>query len=234
MPRLSPRLLFSLLTLAVSVGCFPSKQEKSDCAWPAHSAAPLNLAGAGDRAHLSADVELAEELAIRYGDVRWGPGITRRERAGRECLEPLFATIAAEHGVTRGDIDRVRDSLSHRGMNLATNIPMALLYLVVSTLVLLKIGRRFSTTDELFPFAVMALLASGVVGVATVGVGWMWEMALEIFRVGNTHLGPGRGFRLQWFQHRRELTVGAIVLFWFMAAGYAAMPARYRGTATSP
>jgi lysylphosphatidylglycerol synthetase-like protein (DUF2156 family) len=230
MPRV--HLLLSLLAAALTIGCFDSKEERSDCIWPAHGSTPLKLARESDRAHLTADVELAEELAIRYGDVRWGPGTTRREKAARECLEPLFATIIAEHGVAREDIDTLRDSLSHRGMNLTTNVPMALLYLGVCTLVVLKIGRRFSPSDELLPFAMMALLASGVVAVATVGVGWMWEMALETFRVGNTHLGPARGFRLQWFQYRRELTVGAIALFWFIAAGYAVVRLRLMAPAS--
>jgi hypothetical protein len=62
-------------------------------------------------------------------------------------LEPLFATIAAEHAVNRADIDSVRDSLSHRGLNLTTNIPIALVYLGISALLLLLIRRRFSPQE---------------------------------------------------------------------------------------
>jgi hypothetical protein len=178
-----------------------------------------------DRTHLTADVLFAEELAIRYGDVRWGPGETRRERSRRDCLDPLFARIAAEHGVNRADIDRVRDSLSHRGLNLTTNIPIAFFFLVVSTLLLRMIGRRFSPQEELLPFALAALLASGLVGIVTLGVGAIFEGAIEMFRVGNDHLGY-RGLRLQWVQHRPELLAAAIVLFWVIASGYAVLRAR--------
>jgi hypothetical protein len=217
----------------MSIGCFRSKQENSDCIWPAHTSTPLNLTGESDRTHLTHDVQLAEELAIRYGDVRWGPGTTRREGARRECLEPLFATITAEHGVTRRDIDGVRDSLSDRGMNLTTNIPMAVFYINLSALILLGIGRRFSPQEELLPFSLAAVLASGLVGFVTVGVGGIVEGVIEIFRVGNDHLGY-RGLRLQWVQHRPELMVAAMALFWVIAAGYVVFSPRYtRSTAPS-
>jgi hypothetical protein len=79
------------------------------------------------------------------------------------------------------------------------------------------IGRRFSPQEELLPYALAALLASGLVGIVTVGVGGIFEGAIEMFRVGNDHLGY-RGLRLQWVQHRPELLAAAIVLFWVIAA----------------
>ena len=123
--------------------------------------------------------------------------------------------------------------MSHRGLNLTTNIPMALFYLGVSALLLLLIGRRFSPQEELLPFALAVLLASGLIGIVTVGVGGILEGAIEMFRVGNGHLSY-RGLRLQWVQHRPELLVAAIVLFWVIAAGYAVLTIRDTASATPP
>jgi hypothetical protein len=217
-------LPLSLMAIALTVGCFGSKRENSDCNWPAHASTRLNLARESDRTHLTTDVLRAEELAIRYGDVRWGPGAIRQERSRQDCLEPLFARVAAEHGINRADINSARDSLSHRGLNLTTNIPIALFFLGASALLLLMIARRFSPQEELLPFALAALLASGFVGIVTVGVGGIFEGTIEMFRVGNDHLGY-RGLRLQWVRHRPELLAAAIVLFWVIAAGYAVLPA---------
>ena len=227
------RLPICVLAVALTVGCFGSKRDNSGCSWPAHTWAPLNLTRASDRTHLSADVRLAEELAIRYGDVRWGPGQVRRERSRQECLEPLFATITTGHEVARTEIDTVREAFSHRGANLTTNIPMTLFCLGVSALLLRRIARRFSPREERIPFVVMAVLASGLVAVTTVGVGGIWEGGLEMWRVGNDHLGY-RGLRLQWVQHRPQLMLAAMALFWVIAAAYVFLAARCRpSTATS-
>ena len=55
-------------------GCITRPGMNSDCQWPPEQARPLDLRNGSDRRHLIEDVELAEELAVRYND-RWQKGI---------------------------------------------------------------------------------------------------------------------------------------------------------------
>lgn len=39
-------------------------------------------------------------------------------------------------------------------------------------------------------------------------------------RLGNDHLGPFRAIRIPWVQHRLELGIAGLVLFWMIAAAH--------------
>jgi hypothetical protein len=207
------RLLLAALLVACAPGC---SRLNNDCQWPAEDPAPLDLREPNDSRHLVRDVELAEELSIRYGDVRWSPGPERGRGRYERCLVPLFGQIATHHKVTVDDILRTRENLADRGANLVVNVPVGIFYALIALLSIRGIYRRFSSHDELLAIAAASILVSVLVGGITVGVGRLWEGAVEIARLGNDHLSY-RGLRLQWTRFPVEFFVSGVVLFWVMA-----------------
>lgn len=216
-------LLVCLFSLCVA-GC---NGLNTDCQWPADGSQALDLENLADQQHLRRDVEVAEELAIRYGDVRWSPGPARRQGRDRECLTPLFGEIAHRHGVTVDDVRRVRERLTDRGLNLAANVPIGVFYGLVTLFAIRRVHTRFSYQEERLAVVVATVLTSVMVAGVTVGFGRMWEGAVEIVRVGNDHLSY-RGLRLVWTQHAGQLFVLGIVLFWMISlAHYRIVQARH-------
>jgi len=77
----------------------------------------LRLSNTTDLAHLSDDATFAEDLAIRYADVRKGHRSGHFEttaeygRTRDACIAALFAVIADEHGVAPA---QVRSALTRR------------------------------------------------------------------------------------------------------------------------
>lgn len=78
----------------VLIGCVRREGRNSNCEWPRNG--PV----AGER-ELRADLEFAEELAVRYMDEHYGPGDpTVAAQAKNRCLAILLAEIGKEHGVS--------------------------------------------------------------------------------------------------------------------------------------
>jgi hypothetical protein len=119
------------LAMIATAGCIRREGRNTDCKWPGEN--PLRNA---TPAHLSADAEFAEDLAIRYADLHHGlrtPGWVSGEvyaAARDKCMYLLFDEIARQHGVST---ERVAGSLgSNRGMmDLAINVPFGLLRLTM-------------------------------------------------------------------------------------------------------
>src|SRR5262245_60387938 len=59
-----------LVGTGLLMGC--STGLNSNCEWPREAASVLRIHDKPDAEHLLRDVELAEELSIRFGDERWG------------------------------------------------------------------------------------------------------------------------------------------------------------------
>src|SRR5262245_49035704 len=201
--------------VAVTIGCVSGND---DCRWPEEQSQRLDLQNPTDVHHLRKDVELAEELSIRYGDVRWAPGPTRQRGREEQCLEPLFDQIAQRHGLSIDDVVGTRASLDHKGANLAVNLPAALFFLFVTWLTLRQIHARFSFDDERLAIVVASVLAALAVGGFTVAFGRMWEGAVDMVRFGNAHLSY-RGLRQQWVQFAPALFVLSAVAFSVVAFG---------------
>src|SRR5437868_14887154 len=114
MGALAAILLYSLSV----VGCVRRSGRNSDCKWPAEVA--LN---SPDARHLSADVEFAEDLAIRYADSHHGlrtPNYVSGEAYGAardRCMASLFEQVAKEHGVPVG---LVAGALAHNRAHIDT------------------------------------------------------------------------------------------------------------------
>jgi|SRR5450432_2420472 len=100
MTRLLP---LSLLALGGLIGCARHVQPNSDCEWPHEIASgPLNLSQQSQLQHLRDDAEFAEDLGIRYADVRRGPpsghfeGMPEYGRTRDQCITALFKVIGME------------------------------------------------------------------------------------------------------------------------------------------
>ena len=90
------RVHFAVLVgSSLLIGC--SNGLNSDCEWPQEAASVLRIHDKLDAEHLLRDVELAEELSIRFGDERWPPGPARQRGRDEQCLAPLFQHIANSH-----------------------------------------------------------------------------------------------------------------------------------------
>ena len=181
----------------------------------------LELGKQSDAKHLRRDVELAEDLAIRYGDVRWGPGPARWQGRDEQCLTPLLDQMARRHGLSIADVAAARATLEHKGANLIVNLPAAFVFTLVAWLTLYRIYARFSVRDELAAIVVASLLAALVVGGFTVAFGTMWEGFVEMIRLGNGHLSY-RGLRRQWIRFAPQLFVLGVSGFWVAATAFGA------------
>ena len=212
------RRLGVALVVAMAAAC--SSGQNSECRWPDDPPRLLNLALGADAQHLSRDIELVEELAVRFADASTlGPGPLKQQYRVERCYDPLMSGLVARHGVTMSDVRSAQSRLGDRGLNLVVNLPVALLFIVISIFALRTIRRRFSP-DEPLAIAGATLFAGVAVPAFTVGVGRIWQMLSETIRVGNGHLGGQRGLRLPWVQHFAEYGVIAVAAFAVLAVVY--------------
>ena len=201
----------------LALGC--SSRQNTNCRWPEELPRPLDLRVEDDVAHLMRDVELAEELSVRFADASGiGPGLGRSRHRLEGCFEPLVAGITSRHSVTRDDVRAAQARIGRRGLNPIVNGPVAVLFSVLTWAALIRLRRRFPDNTERGPLWVaMAILAVAVSGLST-GVGKVWQMISETIRIGNGHLGGERGLRLPWNQHAFDYFLIMLVAFLLIAA----------------
>jgi hypothetical protein len=177
-----------VLALIAISACVRTKGRNADCRWPGEI--PLSK---GAPAHLSADAEFAEDLAIRYADTHAGlrtPGWESAEayNAARDrCAGSLFEEIARQHGVPA---ERVSASLgSNRGVvDLAINLPFFLLYLCLASWCGRFIWRKYPVAEHgWIPGAVMASFMSVALALGCTMLGETWALLVETYRIGNGH-----------------------------------------------
>jgi hypothetical protein len=204
----------------------------SKCEWPQEQTfRSLDLRNARDRRHLGNDVAIAEDLAIRYADLR------RRHRSGRfegvveyartrdECMATLFGAVGDAHGVS---VAEARNALGRRskGVDAAVILSFAALYALAVNLATRWMVRS-ALVEHAWLAAAAALVASAMVSAAGVLLGGLWSAALEMTRVGNGHLSY-RASRVPWGQHHLELFVAGIVVFWLIGLAQYQSRARER------
>ena len=212
------RLLLATLAFLCAAGCVRREGRNSDCQWP-----PERAAGPATTRHFSEDAEFAEDLAIRYSDVHHGlrtpyylsgeDYASNRDR----CMARLFGEIAKQHNVP---IERVYGSLGQNRayIDLAINLPFALLYCLVAAVVARAIWRRYPPAESgWLPGATMILFLSLAFSVAFVMVGDIWARIAETYRVGNDHMSY-RADRLLWARHLTALFSAAFATFLLTAA----------------
>jgi hypothetical protein len=188
-----------------------------DCSWIGDQPGPLALARSSDEQHLVRDVELAEELGIRYGDTfRKHYGRTEEHRRAAACQARLWETIAATHGVSAAQVQAAR-SQRPAVADRTTLALFALLYGIVAH----KVVQVLRTHHGLAGVraAVLGYGSTGITlsGVALVGLNLVWVPIVEMVRTGNTH----RSLRLAplpWPNHSGTLFVAGVVTFAAIAA----------------
>jgi hypothetical protein len=215
-----------ILILFAASSCVRRDGQNADCQWPGEN--PLQNASA---IHLSADAEFAEDLAIRYADKHFGlsvPGdvyVAERDR----CMVSLFEPIAAQHGVSTA---QVAGSLGRNRLHidLAVNLPFAILYLLAAWFCVRLIWRRYPPAEIGWaPGLMMTLFVSLALATGCVLLGEMWSWITETYRVGNDHMSY-RAVRLVWRRYRPEMFAGALASFWLAAAIAARGQARVPST----
>jgi hypothetical protein len=182
------------------------------CEWVGDASTPLDLQHAADTQHLVGDVELAEDLGIRYGD-------TFRKKYGRldehtkasECQASLFRIIADRHGLSPERVQAARSSRPALADGV-TLILFAILYGFASLGLIRAVQARLAYAG-LGPLVV----GFGVSGLAMSGLGLLclnlvWVPAVEIMRTGNMHRSL-RVAPLPWTSHLVSLFLGGIVAF---------------------
>jgi hypothetical protein len=195
-------------------GCVRRDGRNSDCRWPGETNHPVSTR------HLSADAEFAEDLAIRYADTHFGrhsPTPSENYKAERgACMERLLEKIGNEHGVPVG---QVSDSLGRNRayIDLAELLPFALLYVMTAIVGVRIIWRRYPPAEEGWASGItMTLFISLAFAVTSTLLGEVWNWILEGHRIGNSHMSY-RAERLFWHNHRFELFVAALLIFWLAA-----------------
>jgi hypothetical protein len=218
------RLPFVLACALSLAGCLARDRLNTRCEWTDDGAVQLNLQHEPDRRHLNNDVEIAEELGIRYGDsFRSRAGLPETRRRRTECTATLFAQISRVHGVTSNDVEQARGQRP-AGMDVLVLLSFAMLYAFLSSKLVRGIFSRHPI-DEPLPALVAVALVSATAGVGAVMALPMWGEVFEIVRRADGH-GSYRVGRLPWGHHMLELFGAGVVLFCLIAAGQAVMRKR--------
>ena len=203
-----------VFVLCVS-GCVRHDGRNSDCGWPGETSnRPVSAR------HLSADAEFAEDLAIRYADTHFGrhsPTPSENYEAERDaCMERLFEEVGKEHGVPVG---QVSDSLGRNRayIDLAELLPFALLYGLAAIVGVRVIWRRYPPAEDGWTSGIaMTLFISLAFAATSALLGEVWNWVVEGHRIGNSHMSY-RAERLFWANHRFELFIAALLIFWLAA-----------------
>lgn len=200
------RSLLLLIGLSSSA-CILRPGMNRDCAWPPEASRRLDLTNDADRRHLVLDAELIEELVDRYR--------FHLPNAQPACERDLTNVVARTHSVSATDVARAGDRTSERGLDLAVNVPVAVLFVFTVLGVARKIERRF--TDETLLAVTALVIASVALAGLFVMVGEFWTGIIQMIRVGSQHVG-GRVAKLPWKQHEQQIFVIGVVLFWIIVA----------------
>lgn len=190
-----------------------------DCEWPPDPrTGPLDLSRGSDRGHLTEDLELAEDLSIRYMDAHVGQSSGTQGEANAiysQCATKLFITIAKAHGLTPAQL---RDAIGSRprGFDAAVMASFALLYVWAAFGVCKKIWKRCGVKDGFSGGAAMVIYVSLVAAVLGVLAGEQYAGAIEGLRLRNGHLSF-RVDRVPWGHHQLAIFAVALLVFWIVS-----------------
>ena len=203
------RRAYLLLVPFIFSGCVQREGRNSDCQWPP------TQPGANQGA-LRADLEFAEELAIRYMEAHFGPrDLEAAAQAKNRCMGSLLAEIGKKHGMTAQEAFRSFGQRS-AAVDFAMNLPFLLVYVVSADFAIRRLLGRYPPSDGWTTTIIMMLLASGAFGAGGLILGQQWSGVAESIRVGTTHLS-NRSFRLPLSKHPSETFMLAAALFLGMA-----------------
>ena len=195
-------VLLFLILLALS-GCVRREGRNSDCQWPR----------TGEPKDLRADLEFAEELAIRYMDAQhYGPSHPETAaQAKNRCMGILLGEIGKDHGITAQEAFK---SFGQRAaaVDVAINLPLILLYAFAADFLIRRLLRRYPPAEGRLTSILILDLASLVFGTVGLVLGQQWSVVAESVRIGTGHLS-NRVFRLPINTHQSEAFLFGVVLF---------------------
>jgi hypothetical protein len=201
-----PALLLVLFFLS---GCVRRTGRNADCQWP-HTPPSVS------QRDLGADLEFAEDLAIRYMDAHYGPrDPAAAAQAKNRCLSLMLEEIGKEHGMTAEKAFRSFGKRS-AAVDLTMNFPFILLYILAANFAIRRVLQRYPPSEGLMGSIIIMMLASVAFGAIGVVLGQQWSSMAESIRVGSTHLS-NRALRLPISKHPSEAFIFATALFGAMA-----------------
>jgi hypothetical protein len=186
------RFWLAVLVLPFCVACLDRARVNTRCDWDENSVRALALNDWSQQRHLYEDVELAEELAIRYADAvhkeRFGfdghGGLIENGRLRDRCMAALVSTIAAAHDLP---VERVKQARLRGYRDPRWDVGVLLsftgLYGLIAWRIVRRISRRFPVDDG-WPALIAPLLASVPVGMAAFQFFILWGGGLEAIRLG--------------------------------------------------
>jgi len=203
-----PRYTALAFAILLGVGCVPRDRLNTACRWGNDPPAVLDLANSAQRNHLTLDVIIAEELAVRYADASAAPP---RGPVRDQCLARLFPEISRAHGVSIPEIEAARGR--REGMwDVGVLALFALAYGALALRAIDRIRRSFS--GSLWATAAALAVAALPIAIVATVAGEMWALMAEGVRVSNLgHLSGFRGNRVPWRHHRAEIFAGAVALY---------------------
>ena len=143
------RLITILLGLSLLLfGCVRREGRNSDCKW---TSAPTGV----DRRDLRADLEFAEELAIRYMEAHAGPRDQAvAAKAKNYCMGILLAEIGKERGVSAQEAFR---SFGQRAalVDLMMNLPFLFVLVLAGDFAARRLLVRYPPSDGRTPAVMM-------------------------------------------------------------------------------
>ena len=222
--RITIRLRFLAalgLVILAFTGCVRREGRNWDCIWPEVNAKPLDPSRGADARHLREDVELAEDLAVRYMDAQRRSQSTQFRPGGppgevmNTCRNSLLKQISTSHNVSPREVVQFfgRRSLA---IDLTVILLFFLLYALAAMLMAGWLLRRYPPEESMTAALVMSLLCSLAFGVGGLLLGDQWSTMAESIRVGSGHLSY-RVDRLPWVQHRIDFFVLCVAVFWSAA-----------------
>jgi hypothetical protein len=136
-------------------GCMDSTRVNVMCQWSDSLDRPLDLTQRFDREHLRIDAEIANELMVRFGDVRYRnrPDLARPLRD--QCMTAMVDTIVARHHVTRAQITKAEFKRVWWADILAVFLPFAIVGALVTDAVTKRVCAHFDSSDR-----VMAIVSA--------------------------------------------------------------------------
>jgi hypothetical protein len=180
--------LAAVLVTLFLTSCLPREGRNSACQWPPDH----------PDASLRADLEFAEDLAIRYMDETVGPrDPTAAAQAKNRCMGSLLGALAPRHGLTA---QQAFQSFGKRSLaiDLAINLPFALLFALAAH----ALQRRFRALAFAIALAAVAILLAQ-----------FWTSSIESLRLGTSHLS-NRTLRLPAVQHPAAVfTIALAIVF---------------------
>jgi hypothetical protein len=207
------RLLLLIATITLAGCARPGDHPISwNCVWSEQDSHSLELTKLSDQRHLRFDAVTAEDMSIRWADVRFGhrPEYDQRQY---ECMQNLFDGVAKHHGV---DVAVVRQYSADRDLVVdgAVIAGFGILYVIVAYIFTGRVRRRFTGDDS--GFWIMTLTMAAGVSLVAVMVGMLGSIVVEGVRLNSGHLSY-RMNRIPFRQHWAMLFACGFVIFGLLA-----------------